>query len=92
MAGLRPYRGSQVMLESGNERANQKAKQGAKSTQSEVLLTLRRAKSLISTYISKYTAMTQKTKSFEKPWEILPNPETPRESRDCCPLSPNYRT
>ncbi|GFT85164.1 reverse transcriptase [Trichonephila clavipes] len=55
----------------GNERADQKAKQGAKSTQPEVPLTLRRAKSIISTYIDKYTAMTQKTKSFGKPWETL---------------------
>ncbi|GFW43007.1 reverse transcriptase [Trichonephila clavipes] len=55
----------------GNERADQKAKQGAESTQTEVHLTLRRAKNIISTYIDKYTAMTQKMKSFGKPWETL---------------------
>ncbi|GFV35502.1 uncharacterized protein TNCV_3205331 [Trichonephila clavipes] len=79
----------------GNERANQKAKQGTESTQPEVPLTLRRAKSIISTHIDKYTAMTQKTKSFGKPWETGhcgPNPEAPGESRGCCPFSPNYRT
>ncbi|GFS98440.1 uncharacterized protein TNCV_3478361 [Trichonephila clavipes] len=51
----------------GNERADQKAKQGAESTEPEVPLTLRRAKSIISTHI----AMTQKTTSFGKPWETL---------------------
>ncbi|GFX63336.1 reverse transcriptase [Trichonephila clavipes] len=55
----------------GNERADQKAKQRAKSTQPEVPLTLRRTKNIISTYIDKYTAMTQKMKSFGKPWETL---------------------
>ncbi|GFU10255.1 reverse transcriptase [Trichonephila clavipes] len=48
----------------GNKRADQKAKQGAEPTQMEFFLTLRRAKSIISTHIDKYTAMTQKTKSF----------------------------
>ncbi|GFW15180.1 reverse transcriptase [Trichonephila clavipes] len=51
----------------GNERADQKAE----SSQPEVPLALRRAKSIISTYIDKYTAMTQKTRSFGKPWETL---------------------
>ncbi|GFW15903.1 reverse transcriptase [Trichonephila clavipes] len=55
----------------GNERAFQKAKQEAESIQSEVPLTLRRAKRIISIYIDKYTAMTQKTKSFRTPWETL---------------------
>ncbi|GFU62968.1 uncharacterized protein TNCV_28861 [Trichonephila clavipes] len=55
----------------GNERSNQRDKQGAESSQPEVLLTLRRAKSIISTLIDQYTAMTQKTKSFGKPWETL---------------------
>ncbi|GFS68035.1 reverse transcriptase [Trichonephila clavipes] len=32
---------------------------------------LQRAKSIISTHIDKYAAMTQKTKSFGKPWETL---------------------
>ncbi|GFX21132.1 transposable element Tcb1 transposase [Trichonephila clavipes] len=54
-----------------NERADQKAKQGAESTQPEVPLTLRRAKNTNSTHIDKYTAMTQKRKSFGKPWETL---------------------
>ncbi|GFV85176.1 reverse transcriptase [Trichonephila clavipes] len=48
---------------SGNERAE--------STQLEVSWTLRRAKSIVSTYIDKYTAMTQKAKSLGKPWETL---------------------
>ncbi|GFX19032.1 reverse transcriptase [Trichonephila clavipes] len=55
----------------GNEIADQKDKQGAESTPPEVLLTLRRAKGIISTYIDKYTAMTQETKSFGKPWKTL---------------------
>ncbi|GFV44667.1 DDE_3 domain-containing protein [Trichonephila clavipes] len=79
----------------GNKRAYQTAKQGAESTQPEVPLTLRRAKSVISVHIDKYTAMTQKTKSFGKPWETVHcglNLEAPGESRGCCSLSPNYRT
>ncbi|GFV18845.1 reverse transcriptase [Trichonephila clavipes] len=52
----------------GYERANQKAKQEAESTQPEVPLTLRRIKSIISTYIDKHIAMTQKTKCFGKQW------------------------
>ncbi|GFW08450.1 reverse transcriptase [Trichonephila clavipes] len=55
----------------GNERANQKAKQGAESIQPEVPLTLRSSKSIFSTHIDKYTVMTPKTKSFGKPWETL---------------------
>ncbi|GFV15859.1 reverse transcriptase [Trichonephila clavipes] len=55
----------------GNERADQKAKQGVESTQPEVPLTLKRAKIIISTHIDKYTAMTQKTNSFGKPWKTL---------------------
>ncbi|GFW31416.1 reverse transcriptase [Trichonephila clavipes] len=51
MAGLRPY---SIGIPS-DERADQKAKQGAESTQPEAPLTLRRAKSIISTYIDKYT-------------------------------------
>ncbi|GFV42570.1 reverse transcriptase [Trichonephila clavipes] len=50
----------------GNERADQKANQRAESSQSEVLLIIRRAKSLISTYIDKCTAVTQKPKSLGK--------------------------
>ncbi|GFT34019.1 reverse transcriptase [Trichonephila clavipes] len=55
----------------GNKRGIKKDKQGVESTQPEVPLTLSRAKSIISTHIEKYTAMTQKTKSFGKPWETL---------------------
>ncbi|GFW68648.1 reverse transcriptase [Trichonephila clavipes] len=55
----------------GNERADQKAKQGAESSQAEVLLTLRRPKSIISTFIDKYIILTQKIKSLGKPWETL---------------------
>ncbi|GFT84986.1 uncharacterized protein TNCV_2507821 [Trichonephila clavipes] len=71
MAGLRPCSGSQVMLGSSAMRVDQIAKHGAESTQPEVPLSLRRAKSIISTHIDKNTAMTQKTKSFGKPWETL---------------------
>ncbi|GFV28060.1 uncharacterized protein TNCV_187361 [Trichonephila clavipes] len=55
----------------GNERADQRAKQRAELTQLDVPFTLRRAKNIISTQIDKYTVMTQKTKSFGKPWETL---------------------
>ncbi|GFS90298.1 reverse transcriptase [Trichonephila clavipes] len=55
----------------GNERADQKAKQEAESAQTEAPFTFKRAKSIISTYIDKYTVMTQKTKSYGKPWETL---------------------
>ncbi|GFW55678.1 uncharacterized protein TNCV_120621 [Trichonephila clavipes] len=34
-------------------------------------LTLRRAKRIMSIYIDSYTAMTQNTNSFGKPWETL---------------------
>ncbi|GFX42790.1 reverse transcriptase [Trichonephila clavipes] len=61
-----------------NERANQKAKQGAESNQLEVSLTLRRAKSIISTYIDKYIAMTQKTKSFGKHGKLATVGSIPR--------------
>ncbi|GFY29482.1 reverse transcriptase [Trichonephila clavipes] len=71
MVGLRPYSGSQVMLGSSAMKEPTEAKQGAESTQPEVPLALGRAKSIISTHIDKYTAMIQKTKSFEKPWETL---------------------
>ncbi|GFV99472.1 uncharacterized protein TNCV_5078361 [Trichonephila clavipes] len=54
-----------------NERADQNAKQGAESSQPEVSLPLRRAKSIISTFIDKYTTVAQKTKSYGKPWETL---------------------
>ncbi|GFW25114.1 major facilitator superfamily domain-containing protein 3 [Trichonephila clavipes] len=55
----------------GNERVDQKAKQGAESSQSKVPLTLRRTNNIISTSIDKNTIVTQKTKSLVKPWEIL---------------------
>ncbi|GFV00130.1 reverse transcriptase [Trichonephila clavipes] len=55
----------------GNERAYQKPMQGATSSQLEVPLTFRREKSTISTFIDKYTTMTQKTKSLGKSWETL---------------------
>ncbi|GFY16507.1 reverse transcriptase [Trichonephila clavipes] len=55
----------------GNENADQKAKQGVESSQLEVTLTLRRAKSPIFTYIDKCSVMIQNTKSFGKSWETL---------------------
>ncbi|GFV14995.1 acyl-CoA synthetase family member 2, mitochondrial [Trichonephila clavipes] len=53
-----------------NERDNQNAKQGAESSQPEVPLSLRRAKS-ISTFINKYTSVTQITQTPGKSWEAL---------------------
>ncbi|GFX53307.1 transposable element Tcb1 transposase [Trichonephila clavipes] len=53
----------------GREKADKKPKQGAESSQVEVPLTLRRAKSIISTHSDKYTAMTPKPKNHGKPWE-----------------------
>ncbi|GFW33035.1 reverse transcriptase [Trichonephila clavipes] len=55
----------------GNERADQNAKQGAELAQSEVPLILGRTRSMISSHIDLYTIMTEKTKSFGKPWETL---------------------
>ncbi|GFX35071.1 uncharacterized protein TNCV_2330111 [Trichonephila clavipes] len=47
-----------------------KAKQGAQSSQQEVPLTLIIPKSIICTYIDKYTVVTQKkNKYLGKPWE-----------------------
>ncbi|GFT52160.1 uncharacterized protein TNCV_4493811 [Trichonephila clavipes] len=60
----------------GNETADQKANQGVESTQAEVSMTLRRAKSIISTHIDKYTAMTQN----EKFWKAM------RNSDHCVPI------
>ncbi|GFV64922.1 reverse transcriptase [Trichonephila clavipes] len=54
-----------------NGRGDQKAKQGAESTQPEISLTLRRAKNILFTHIDKYIIMIQNTMSFGKPWEIL---------------------
>ncbi|GFV94938.1 uncharacterized protein TNCV_1029361 [Trichonephila clavipes] len=62
---------SSYVLLPGNERADQKAKQGAKLPQLEVPLTLRSAKSITSTYIDKYAAVTQQNKAFGKPWESV---------------------
>ncbi|GFV22337.1 reverse transcriptase [Trichonephila clavipes] len=55
----------------GNERADPKAKQGAELSQLEVPLTIKRVKSIISTFIDKYTTTTQKTKSLGKLSETL---------------------
>ncbi|GFX99267.1 hypothetical protein TNCV_2494481 [Trichonephila clavipes] len=49
-----------------HERADQKATQRTESSQLEVPLTLRRARSIISTFNDKYTTMIQKPKSPEK--------------------------
>ncbi|GFV59179.1 uncharacterized protein TNCV_2339201 [Trichonephila clavipes] len=67
--GAEVQRQTNHATQSALEILNFYAKQGAESTQPEVPLTLRRAESIISTSIDKYTAMTQKTKSFRKPWE-----------------------
>ncbi|GFV49403.1 uncharacterized protein TNCV_1265321 [Trichonephila clavipes] len=69
--GLRPYSGSQVMLGFLGMRADQKAKQGAESSQPKGLFTLRRAKSIISTFIEKYSIVTKNTKILGKPWKTL---------------------
>ncbi|GFT06057.1 uncharacterized protein TNCV_1594871 [Trichonephila clavipes] len=55
----------------GNERTDRKAKKGANSSRPEVLLTHKRAKSIISAFIVKYTAVTPNTKSLGKPWYTL---------------------
>ncbi|GFW51051.1 hypothetical protein TNCV_3593331 [Trichonephila clavipes] len=76
------------------ESRDQKAKQGAESSQPEVPLTLKRAKSICPHILTDVTVTTPKPKSLGKPWETGhcgSNPETPGESRDCCPLLPNHR-
>ncbi|GFU30296.1 HTH_Tnp_Tc3_2 domain-containing protein [Trichonephila clavipes] len=65
----------------GNERTDQKAKQGAESSQPEVPLTLRRAKSIISTSIDKCTIATQKTKGPESHGKLCPLP-----ANEACPF------
>ncbi|GFW30238.1 reverse transcriptase [Trichonephila clavipes] len=79
-----------------NEIADQKANQRDESIQLEAPLIRRRAKSIISAYTDKYTGMTPKN---EELWKAIgnsdlcgPNLVAPGESRDCCPLLPNYRT
>ncbi|GFW51313.1 hypothetical protein TNCV_3254421 [Trichonephila clavipes] len=56
---------------SGDERANQKAKQGAISSQPDVLLTFRRAKSIISAFIDKYNAVTENPRALRDHEEPL---------------------
>ncbi|GFU73833.1 uncharacterized protein TNCV_554611 [Trichonephila clavipes] len=65
MAGLWSYSRSQVMLGYPDSQA------GSRVIPTKVPLTLRRAKSIISTFIDKYNIVTQKTKSFGKPRETL---------------------
>ncbi|GFW01866.1 hypothetical protein TNCV_3028371 [Trichonephila clavipes] len=92
---MRLHSGSRVMLGSPAMRTDQKAKQGAKSSQPEVPLTLRQAKSIISTYIDKYTIVISKAKNFGKSWETghcRSNPEAFKERRGCFLLSLNHRT
>ncbi|GFW95871.1 reverse transcriptase [Trichonephila clavipes] len=72
MAGLRPYSGSKVML--GSPAMKETIKKSNKESSwlnRDVSLTLGKAMSIISTYIDKYTVMTQNTKSFGKPWETV---------------------
>ncbi|GFU52255.1 uncharacterized protein TNCV_3052761 [Trichonephila clavipes] len=71
----------------GHEKVDQKAKQGAESSELEVPLTLRRAKSMMTIYIDKRNASTQKTKSFVQPWETLVSVGL---SQGPCTLSPNH--
>ncbi|GFX34831.1 hypothetical protein TNCV_2327711 [Trichonephila clavipes] len=61
----------------GNKRADQKARQGVKSSELEVPLTLRRA--FFSIYIDKYTAVTRKPRVLESRYRS--NPESPRDCR-----------
>ncbi|GFX70686.1 hypothetical protein TNCV_3307341 [Trichonephila clavipes] len=70
MARLWPYSGSKVMLVSPALIEPSKKPSRNESSQLKVHLTLRRIKSIISTYIDKYSAVIQTTKSFGKPWEI----------------------
>ncbi|GFU59303.1 reverse transcriptase [Trichonephila clavipes] len=67
MAEMWPYSGSEVMLEYPEKREPTKKL----TSQPEVPLTLRRAKSIISPYIDNCTAVTQKYKSLGKSWETL---------------------
>ncbi|GFU69625.1 reverse transcriptase [Trichonephila clavipes] len=72
MAGLPLYSGSQVMLGSPAVKGLTKKPSRERSRLNwKSPLTLRRTKNIIFTHIGKYTLMTQKTKSFVKPWETL---------------------
>ncbi|GFV42494.1 hypothetical protein TNCV_1293721 [Trichonephila clavipes] len=72
MAGLWPNIGFQVMLGSPAMRTDQKVKQGAESSQSNVQLALKRGKSKITAYIGKCTATTQKN---QESWKVMRNPD-----------------
>ncbi|GFX56653.1 uncharacterized protein TNCV_494011 [Trichonephila clavipes] len=80
----------------GNERADQKVKQGAESSQLKVPLILRRSKSIIFIYIDKHTVVTPKYKSLGKPWEsmaIVGLISRHLEKAEAnYPLSPNHQT
>ncbi|GFY14259.1 hypothetical protein TNCV_3614481 [Trichonephila clavipes] len=72
MAGLKPYSGSQFMLESlAMREPTKKPNREPSHSNRKSPLTLRRTKSTIYTFIDNYTIVTQKTKSLGKPWETL---------------------
>ncbi|GFX85938.1 reverse transcriptase [Trichonephila clavipes] len=50
----------------------------------QVPLTFRRANLIISTYIHKYTDLTQTFRSFRKPWKTLATVDPTGESRGFC--------
>ncbi|GFU54159.1 reverse transcriptase [Trichonephila clavipes] len=79
-----------------NDRADQNAKQGAESSQPEVPLTFRRAKSIIFKFVDKYTIVAQKINCLGKSWKNSGhcgiNSEAPGDSRGCCSNSPNHRS
>ncbi|GFS97646.1 hypothetical protein TNCV_2558301 [Trichonephila clavipes] len=70
-------------------------KERAWTYQREIPLTLRRAKSIITIYIDKYMATTQKKlehwKAIGNPGHCRSYPEVSGKSRGRCPLSPNQR-
>ncbi|GFV51941.1 hypothetical protein TNCV_1322941 [Trichonephila clavipes] len=61
-----------------NETAHHKAKQGADSSQLEAPLTLRRAKSIISTNIDKYTVVAQNKVLWKGMGNSVPRGSNPR--------------
>ncbi|GFY14407.1 hypothetical protein TNCV_1021721 [Trichonephila clavipes] len=72
----------------GNERVVQKAKQRPESSQPEVPLTVKIAKSMITSYIDESTASTRKQ---QEPWKVKGNPgllrsypEAPGKNRNHC--------
>ncbi|GFT68955.1 reverse transcriptase [Trichonephila clavipes] len=74
MDGLRPYSGSQDMLKSlAMKEPTKKPSRERSRFNRKSPLPSEGKKNINSTHIDKYAAMTQKMKSFGKPWETLTN-------------------